>query len=73
MESRQFPLPFPYVFLSEGSIASSTQVLWITIKKEVCSTLYAFLPSLMFLFRYCTVSCIPFTNFIIFYLVGRWE
>lgn len=47
MESRQFPLPFPYIFLSEGSIASSTQVLWITIKKEVCSTLYAFLPSLI--------------------------
>lgn len=43
MESRQFPLPFPYIFLCEGSISRSTQVLWITIKKEVCVTLYAFL------------------------------
>lgn len=42
MESRQFPLPFPFIFLSEASTPHSTQVLWITIKKEVCMTLYAF-------------------------------
>lgn len=36
MESRQFPLPLPYTFLSEGSIPYSIQVPWRTIKKEVC-------------------------------------
>lgn len=42
MESRQFPLPLPYAFLSEGSIPYSTRVPWITIKKEVCVTWHAF-------------------------------
>lgn len=42
VESRQFPLPFPYIFQYEGSISCSTQVLWITIKKEVCVPLYVF-------------------------------